>query len=495
MIRPFHPLADIFPLIEGDEFEHLVASVKASNGPRDPIILHDGMILDGRNRARACEAAGVEPRYAPLPVGVDPVEFVIDKNLRRRHLNESQRGMAAAKLANLEQGQKKADVEISTSQAEAATLLNVSRDTVIKAKKVQERAEPELRSAVEQGHIAVSAAAQAVDLPAEQQRDIADQAKAGHKNVVRTTIKKARREKRERDLGRKQRGLPQKKYGVIYADPEWRFEPYSRETGMDRSPDNHYPTTATAEIILRPVKTISDKDSVCFLWATAPMLPQALHVLKEWGFEYKTHMIWHKTRNGNGRGSGYWFTGEHELLLVGTRGGIPAPATAFGPSIVQAPWQGRHSTKPELFAEMIEQLFPTMTKIELNRRGPPREGWDAWGYESETPVSIPADQCEQISETKFEAGEVAHIIAVSPTDIESVSHETPAESEIEAERGAVTQHGHVEGDSGQPTAANVTPVGEAASIEPATVSASCAGSAGSPVIDHAYPVATHTHYI
>jgi N6-adenosine-specific RNA methylase IME4 len=65
---------------------------------------------------------------------------------------------------------------------------------------------------------------------------------------------------------------------------------------------------------------------------------------------------------------------------VGTRGEIPAPATAAGPSLVAAP-VGRHSEKPECFAELIEQIYPTLPKIELNRRGPARPGWGAWGNE------------------------------------------------------------------------------------------------------------------
>ena len=380
MIKPFHPLADIFPLIEGEEFDQLVESIRASNGPRDPIIMLDGMILDGRNRARACEAAGVEPKYSPLPPGVDPVEFVVDKNLRRRHLNESQRGMAAAKLANMPDGGDRQAQHTANlrSASEAAALMNVSERTVTSAKQVQEKALPELREAVEQGHIAVSSAAQAVDLPPEQQRDIAEQAKAGKKNVVRTTIKKARREKKEKDLAAKQRALPAKKYGVIYADPEWRFEPYSRESGMDRAPDNHYPTSATAEIILRPVQKIADKDCALFLWATAPMLPQALRVMREWGFEYKTHAIWQKDRIG----TGYWFRSRHELLLVGTKGKeIMAPAmgtqfeSVFGAAVAE------HSAKPECVYTMIESYFPNLPKIELNARRA-RPGWDAWGNEA-----------------------------------------------------------------------------------------------------------------
>lgn len=386
MIKPFHPLADIFPLIEGADFEKLVESIKASNGPRDPIIMLDGMILDGRNRARACEAAGVEPKFSPFPAGADPVAYVIDKNLRRRHLDESQRGMAAAKLANMKKGER-TDLKDGTepsanlrkvSQNEAAESLNVSRRTVQDAAKVHDQAEPELVAAVEQGHIAVSSAVQAVDLPADQQRDIAEKAKAGKKNVVRTTIKKARREKKEKDLAKKQRSLPEKKYGVIYADPEWRFEPYDRDSGMDRSADNHYPTSTTAEIILRPVPKIADKDCVLFLWATAPMLPHALRVMREWGFEYKTHAIWHKDKIG----TGYWFRSRHELLLVGSKGKdimAPAMGTQFE-SVFGAP-VGEHSAKPDCVYTMIESYFPNLPKIELNARRS-RPGWDAWGYEA-----------------------------------------------------------------------------------------------------------------
>ena|SRR5215471_3959418 len=97
----FHPLADIFPLMEGAEFEALVADIKA-NGCREPIYLHEGMILDGRNRYRACLVAGVKLpcllRLASDPTDFDPVAFVISHNIHRRHLTAEQRRELIAKL-------------------------------------------------------------------------------------------------------------------------------------------------------------------------------------------------------------------------------------------------------------------------------------------------------------------------------------------------------------------------------------------------------------
>jgi N6-adenosine-specific RNA methylase IME4 len=198
---------------------------------------------------------------------------------------------------------------------------------------------------------------------------------------IATIVKKENRDRRERELGEKQQALPAQKFGVILADPEWQFEPWSRETGMSRAADNHYPTSVTEVIASRPVEKIAANDCVLFLWATAPMLPQALLVMSAWGFDYKTEWVWHKVRPGKGRGTGYWVTGEHEPILIGTRGKVPAPATAMCRSIIAAPI-GKHSAKPEQFAEIIERTFPTLPKIELNRRGAARPGWTAWGNEA-----------------------------------------------------------------------------------------------------------------
>lgn len=196
---------------------------------------------------------------------------------------------------------------------------------------------------------------------------------------IATTVKRERRRAREIQTGHRIMALPQKKYGVIYADPEWRFQPWSEETGMDRSADNHYRTSLAEQIAARDVPSIAAADCVLFLWATAPMLVQALSVMGCWGFGYATHVVWCKDRIG----TGYWVRGQHELMLIGTKGHVdcPAPGDQFT-SVIDAK-RGAHSAKPEVVLEMIERMFPTYPKVELNRRGPARPGWDAWGDEVE----------------------------------------------------------------------------------------------------------------
>jgi len=161
--NPPHSLADIFPLMEGDAFDALVADIRA-NGLRDAITLYEDKILDGRNRYSACRDAGVEPRFESPDID-DPLTFVIRKNALRRHLNESQRSMAAAKVANMRQGER-TDLQSkdgkSLSQEDAAKLFNVGISSVQRATAVIKYGGAELQKAVERGDISVSTAAEQV---------------------------------------------------------------------------------------------------------------------------------------------------------------------------------------------------------------------------------------------------------------------------------------------------------------------------------------------
>lgn len=196
---------------------------------------------------------------------------------------------------------------------------------------------------------------------------------------LRAKIKRLRRDAKTAELAEEVAAVPGR-YGVIYADPPWRFEPYSRDSGMDRAADNHYPTMTLDAI--KALEIPAADSCVLFMWATAPMLPQAFDVMAAWGFSYRSHCVWAKDRMG----TGYWFRNSHELLLVGTRGAVPAPAPGQQyASVIMAPL-GEHSAKPAAFAEMIEGLFPGVPALEMFARGP-RLGWTVWGNEAPANVS------------------------------------------------------------------------------------------------------------
>jgi N6-adenosine-specific RNA methylase IME4 len=416
----FHPLADIFPLIEDPDFEDLVKDI-ATYGLREPITLLDGKILDGRNRFRASVAAKLLPetlgelkatqikhfRHYTVPGAAPPpqeelIAFVVSKNLRRRQLDDDQRRMVAARLVNLRQGrptEEKTSQSENISREKAAEMLTSDVSGIDRARAVLAHGVPEMAAAVEGRKITVATAAEIVKAlaPDEQRKLLADvagapdtkKAFAGVVKEIRAekqVVKKERRDSREAELGAKILAMPDEKCGVAIEDFEWDHEPWSRKTGMDRHPSNHYPTAADAhspeEIVARTAerfKCLAD-DCVLYMWTTIPHEAIAHKVLELRGFKYVTQRIWNKVRNGNGRGPGYWLTGEHEILLIAVRGNVVPPATAHFRSLFEAP-VGEHSAKPDQQYEHAEYHFPNIPKIELNARRA-RPGWRSWGNEA-----------------------------------------------------------------------------------------------------------------
>lgn len=153
-----HPFAEICPLLGEADLTALAVDIR-DHGLQQPITLHNGRILDGRNRYRACLLAGVEPTYTEFSgTEADALDLVVSLNVHRRHLSESQRALIGARLATLRKGANQhASIE-APSQAEAAELLNVSRASVQRAREVLDSGDAELVAAVDQGELAVSAA-------------------------------------------------------------------------------------------------------------------------------------------------------------------------------------------------------------------------------------------------------------------------------------------------------------------------------------------------
>lgn len=388
MSYPSHPLADMFPMIpEADR--KLLADDIVTFGQRDPIILLDGMVLDGRNRHWACGFAEIEPIYEQYS-GDDPLNFVLSKNLHRRHLTESQRALIAAAIVDWERGVNQTTAGgANLPTRRAAEKLSISERAVKSAKRVYQHAAPELLDAIRAGKVTIHAGEAISELQHSEQAKIvreekraivakakeirADQAKVRH--AVRTTTLSLIAEKgRETAPGKIQKLFP-----VIYADPPWRFGAWSEVTGHNKSAENHYPTMETDAIcdLFADIGSPCTDDAVLFLWATNPMLLDGLRVLEAWGFNYVHHWIWDKEEIG----TGYWGRDRHELLLIGKRGNFPAPLMGTQPDTVYRERKSDHSVKPVYFAEQLERLFPDLQKLEMFCRDP-RPGWDAWGYEA-----------------------------------------------------------------------------------------------------------------
>jgi N6-adenosine-specific RNA methylase IME4 len=354
----------------------LVENIRGSF-QREPIVVFEGKILDGRHRYKACVEIGIEPKFSTFEgTPQDAIEYIIATNMTRRHLDESQRAMVAAKLANMKSGRqaKTGPNGPLVSNSQAADRLSVGRSSVTRAKRVLSGGSEELIKAVEDGEIAVSVGFKIAEMSHDLQREIVADPRPDQ------AIKKAARKDRERELADKtitaSLAANTKLYNVIYADPPWRFEAYSEETGMDRSADNHYPTMSIDEI--KELTVPAADDAVLYLWATVPMLPEALAVMSAWGFTYKSHIAWVKDKIG----TGYWTRNKHELLLIGTRGKIPAPMMGTQPPSAMAVDLLAHSEKPPIFAMMIEHLFPTVPKLEMFCRSA-RPGWDVMGNEAD----------------------------------------------------------------------------------------------------------------
>ena len=131
------------------------------------------------------------------------------------------------------------------------------------------------------------------------------------------------------------------------------------------------------EICELDVAKLATDDAILYVWAPAPKLAECVQVINAWGFSYRTNFVWVKDKLG----MGFYTRSQHELLLVATRGDMPAPAPSDRASSVVYAARGEHSAKPDAFYELIEGFYPSLPRIELFSRRQ-RESWAAWGNQA-----------------------------------------------------------------------------------------------------------------
>lgn len=188
--------------------------------------------------------------------------------------------------------------------------------------------------------------------------------------------------------------LPAAHYRCILADPPWGFGTFSGPSVPQRAGEQHYPTMAIDELAALPVGDRAAKDCVLIMWVLGSMLPQALDLGRAWGFTYSTDGLWwikQRLRSADQidmftddipppvNGMGYWFRKGGELSLLFTRGS-PQRLSRAVPAVIVEP-RREHSRKPDCQYERIEALVDG-PYLELFSRTP-REGWDAWGNDTQ----------------------------------------------------------------------------------------------------------------
>jgi N6-adenosine-specific RNA methylase IME4 len=179
--------------------------------------------------------------------------------------------------------------------------------------------------------------------------------------------------------------LGERRFGTILADPPWQFANRTGKIAPEHNRLSRYGTMTLDEIAQLPVSEFAEPTAHLYLWCPNALLPEGLAIMKAWGFNYKSNIVWHKVRKdggSDGRGVGFYFRNVTELILFGVRG---KNARTLAPARSQVNLMGtrkrEHSRKPDEQYGIIEACSPGPF-VELFGRGP-RKGWVTWGNQAE----------------------------------------------------------------------------------------------------------------
>jgi N6-adenosine-specific RNA methylase IME4 len=366
------------PRLSADEYTALEDSLRAE-GCRDALVVwprgDDSVLLDGHNRYAICTRLGLpyETKALAFETRDEAAAWVMANQMARRNLTDDQRAILGLRL------QERLSAIAKRERAEAANdarwhgKASLEADVSSKENQATERARA---AAAKRAHVSEwkvrTAKALAETAPA-----LADSVLQGDISLAKA-MQQARREQQE---AMPTPPLPGGKYRVLYADPPWTYG----NSGFDQSAAAHYPTLSVAQLCgqeplpngLNLQQIVSDActaETVLFLWATSPLLPEALQVMSAWEFTYKANMVWDKER---APGIGWFLATQHEHLLIGVRSATPHPA--WKPASVLRAAPGPHSKKPDEMYSVIERMYAG-PYLELFARQE-RNGWEVWGNE------------------------------------------------------------------------------------------------------------------
>ena len=373
-----HPAADAFPMMGDDRFRELTEDL-ATHGQRVPVIVCDGMILDGRNRAKALASLGMTPRTETYTG--DPWTLVWSLNGSRRDLADVQRATiklhcnaGSEKWAKTKKGisdaANRARSDASKKQTRTPDGRRLAAGQVVVPKELQ----PDDRNKGRAARAAEANVTSSVQAKAEQifnkRPDLSQQVAAGTLKPA-EALRMMKRDKIATTVPN-----PVGKYRVLCADPPWSYG--NTQPDYQTEQRDHYPVMKLSDICALPVSQWVEDDAVLFLWVTSPILEESFQVIRAWGFKYKASFVWDKVKHN----MGHYNSVRHEFLLVCVRGSCQPDERKLFDS-VQTIERTKHSQKPAEFYDIIETIYPHGKRLEMFARAK-RPGWESYGHEVTT---------------------------------------------------------------------------------------------------------------
>ena len=349
----------LIPPLAPDELAQLEANI-LRDGCRDPLVVWDGILIDGHNRHEICVRHGLP--FETIEIDFESRDAAMDwmdaNQLGRRNLTNDQRSILRGRRYNRTKKANDGSRGNQYTMAKEEVAVAKTAETIAQQHGVSERT---IRSDGKK--------AEAIEKLKATNPEAAKAVTDGKKrfNEVRREIKL--------EEVKESVALPDAKYRVIYSDPPWKYgDQLTEDYGSIKF---HYPSMTIAELCELPVKDMVDDDAVLFLWVTSPLLFECEPIIKAWGFKYKTSFVWDKIKHN----MGHYNSVRHEFLLICTKGSCTPDAKQLFDS-VQSIERTQHSAKPEEFRDIINTLYPHGKKLEMFARKEAPEGWDNWGNQS-----------------------------------------------------------------------------------------------------------------
>lgn len=364
----------LIPPLAADELRQLEENI-LRDGCRDPLVVWNGILIDGHNRHEICTRNG-------LPFETVQVQFESRTHARiwMRHNQAGRRNLTTAWRLDLELGNKQDLLEIGkatqgkrtdllsendkrslpppvNTQKEIAKAAGVSTGQVGMAEQIIKKA-PELWEKAKQGDVSISTAYQQI------------------RRIEKEEKREARREENRAKVAEAQAPediiKAEAKFATIVIDPPWDWGDEGDQDQMGRArPD--YATMSKEQLMALPVGTLADDDCHLYMWITNRSLPKGFDLIQAWGFRYITAITWAKPSFGMGN----YFRGQTEQILFAVKGSQPLKRKDVGTLFTAPRGPNGHSSKPVEFYDLVESCSPGPFLEMFSRHN--REGWTAWG--------------------------------------------------------------------------------------------------------------------